>query len=152
MKLPKGIVKFAGKCSDIWLRVLGDKNPNAYKVFCSFSTDYAKNFNIENPNDPNVYYQSYAFTMKNSFSDFIMLIPHSIIYLVEGENDGLLTPDSAKWGDFKGIFRGSANRGISHCDEVDLRRRKFTGKSGEGVSDILEVYSDILKELKNKGF
>lgn len=152
MKLPKGMVKFAGKCSDIWLRVWGDKNPNAYKVFCSFSSDYAKKFNTENPDDPNVYYQSYAFAMKNSFSDFIMIIPHSIIYLVEGENDGLLTPYSAKWGDFKGTIRSNTNRGISHCDEVDLRRRKFTKKSGEGVSDILEVYGDILKELENKGF
>ena len=111
-----------------------------------------KKFNTENPDDPNVYYQSYAFAMKNSFSDFIMIIPHSIIYLVEGENDGLLTPYSAKWGDFKGTIRSNTNRGISHCDEVDLRRRKFTKKSGEGVSDILEVYGDILKELENKGF
>ena len=81
-----------------------------------------------------------------------MMIPYTAVYLCEGENDGLLTPDSAKWGDFKGIVKTNSNRGISHCDEVDLRRRKLSGREGSGVSDITEVYGDILKELKKRGF
>ncbi len=151
MKLPKWTVKLVGKCSDIWLGMLGDKKPNAYKVFCSFSTEFAESFNNSNPDDPEVYYQSYAFVMKNSFSDIFMTIPHSIIYHIEGENDGLLTPASVQWGDFKGVFYGNSNRGISHCDEVDLRRCRFTRKDGDGVADVLEVYRSILGELKNKG-
>lgn len=152
LRFPKWIVKLIGKCSDIWLRMLGDKNPNAYEVYRSFSTEFAKRFNEKTPDDPNVFYQSYAFVMKNHFSDWIMWFPHLVVGLVEGENDGLLTPESAKWGDFRGIVRGSSGRGISHCDEVDLRRRVLTKKRGSGISDITEVYTEILNGLKEKGY
>ncbi len=152
LKLPTPLVRFVGKCSDLWLRMCGDENPDAYNVYLSFSTDFAEKFNIQNPDDPRVYYQSYAFKMNNALSDMIMMIPYTAVYLCEGENDGLLTPDSAKWGDFKGIVKTNSNRGISHCDEVDLRRRKLSGREGSGVSDITEVYGDILKELKKRGF
>ena len=90
--------------------------------------------------------------MKNVFSDIIMFVPYSAVYLCEGANDGLLTPESARWGDFRGVVRTNSNRGISHCDEVDLRRRRFTKKNGDGVSDILDVYGEILESLKSKGF
>lgn len=33
-----------------------------------------------------------------------------------------------------------------------MRRRRFTKKSGENVSDILEVYDEIALILKEKGF
>ena len=53
-----------------------------------------------------------------------------------GENDGLLPPEAVKWGIFKGVYRGVGNRGISHCDEIDMRRRPLSKKAGEGLSDI----------------
>lgn len=152
LKLPDWAVRIAGKCSDVWLKICGDKNPNAYEVFLSFSTAWAKQFNSHNHDDPKVYYQSYAFTMKNAFSDIIMFFPYTAVYLCEGESDGLITPESARWGDFRGVVRTNSNRGISHCDEVDLRRRRFTKKSGDGVSDILDVYVEILERLKSRGF
>lgn len=151
LSLPKPLVRFAGFCSDCWLRLQGDKNPNAYKVFLSFSTDYARRFNKENPDDHNIYYQSYACVMKNSASDLVMSIPHAIVNMIEGENDGLLTPEGVKHGEFKGIVRSNSRRGISHCDEVDMRRRRFTKRQGEGVSDILDMYREILQTLKDKG-
>ena len=62
----------------------------------------------------------------------------------EGENDGLLPPSSVMWGDFKGIVRSNSARGISHADEVDFRRRRFTKKLGDGVCDILEIYKKLI--------
>ena len=151
MQLPDPLVRFAGFCTDCVFRVLGDKNPNSYKVFHSFTTKEAKSFNEKYMNHENVYYQSYAFVMKNAFSDIFMCIPNLVVSFVEGENDGLLTPEAVKWGDFKGVYRGTGRRGISHCDEVDMRRRAFSKKMGNGVSDILEIYEEIyttLSELK----
>ena len=72
-------------------------------------------------------------------------------YVIEGENDGFLTPAGVKHGNFKGIVRSNSGRGISHCDEVDMRRHRFTRKQGNGVSDILDMYREILKTLKEKG-
>jgi triacylglycerol lipase len=74
------------------------------------------------------------------------------VSLFEGQNDGLLTPDAVKWGDFKGIYSGVGRRGISHCDEIDVRRRRFSKKSGEGVSDIVNIYREIIVDLTKLGF
>lgn len=148
-KIPDFLLKIAGFFMNVWMRIMGDKNPHAYQAYLSFRTDSAEIFNRNNPDSENVYYQSYAFVMKR---DIFLWLPHLIIRLLEGENDGLVTPKSAAWGDFKGVVKSNSKRGISHCDEVDLRRRKFTKKTGDGICDILEVYANIADTLYEKGF
>ena len=152
MKFPAFLVKFAGFCTDCVFRVFGDKKPNSYKVFQTFTTKEAKIFNEKYADDLNVYYQSYAFVMKNALSDIFMCIPHIAVSIIEGENDGLLTPEAARWGVFKGVYSGVGRRGISHCDEVDMRRKRFSKKKSNGVSDILEVYEEIYDTLHELNF
>lgn len=152
LKLPDILVKIVGKCTDLCLRIGGDKEPDSYKVFHSFSTSYAEKFNQKNPDVQGVYYQSYAFVMKRATSDIFMWFPSLVVSLVEGKNDGLLTPEAVKWGEFQGIYTGASNRGISHCDEVDMRRRRFTKKQGEGISDIVEFYQKLVENLQQQGF
>lgn len=148
-KIPKFVLKIMGFFMNIWMRIMGDKHPDAYNAYLSFRADSAEKFNEENPDSSNVYYQSYAFAMRH---DIFLWFTHLIINIIEGENDGLVSVKSAEWGDFKGVKRSNSKRGISHCDEVDMRRRRFTKKTGENVSDILEVYDEILLTLKEKGF
>ena len=152
LKLPDFLVRFAGKCTDIVFKVLGDAKPDAYSVFYLFSTEVAKKFNETYPDSKKTYYQSYAFTMKSPFGDCFMWFPSLVVWLLEGPNDGLLTPASVKWGDFKGIVQSNTKRGISHCDEVDMRRMRFTRKKGENVSDITDFYLDVAEDLAKKGF
>ena len=152
MSLPRWIVKIIAGCSDLWLRILGDKQPNAYRVFESFTTKYAEKFNRENPDSPDVYYQSYAFTFSWPFSDILEWFQHFVVKRIEGENDGLLTPRAVKWGNFRGVYTGVTHRGISHADEIDLRRRPFTKKKGNGISDIVDFYVQLISELKNMGY
>ena len=152
LKLPDPLVKFAGKCTDIVFRVLGDKNPDSYSVFKSFTTEESRKFNEKYPDAEGTYYQSYAFAMKSPFGDMFLWFPSLVVWLVEGENDGLLTPASAKWGDFRGVVYSNSRRGISHCDEVDMRRCRLTRKQGQGVSDIPEFYKSVVCELAEKGF
>lgn len=152
LRLPDILVRFAGKCADVWMRMFGDKKPNTYAVFHAFSTEGANRFNQENPDSPEVYYQSYAFVMRHANSDMLMWFPSLVVRIVEGENDGLLTPDAVKWGEFQGIIRSNSLRGISHCDEVDMRRRRFSKRKGEGISDITELYTDIVRRLEQMGF
>lgn len=152
MGLPDVLVRLAGKCADVSLRLCGDKTPNSYKVFHEFTTSQAREFNEKNPDYEGTYYQSYAFVMKNPFSDIFMGFPNFVVNLLEGENDGLLTPEAVQWGEFRGIVRGNSIRGISHCDEVDMRRMKFTKKQGKGVADIVEFYKTVVMELVEKGF
>ena len=151
MKIPSFIMKTGCFFADLWFRLLGDKKPATHKVLESFTTERAKRFNCENPDRDDIYYQSYAFVMKKATSDMFMFFTSLFVSVVEGENDGLLTPDAVKWGEFRGIVRSAGRRGISHCDEVDMRRLPLSKKSGEGVSDITEVYKKIICDLTSLG-
>lgn len=152
LKLPKFMVKFVAGCCDVWLRICGDKNPNTYEVFKTFTTAAAEDFNRSNPDEPEVYYQSYAFIMKHVWSDLFMLVPGTVVKFLEGPNDGLLAPRAVMWANFRGIVTSSSGRGISHCDEVDMRRRKLTNKQGEGINDITDFYVSVINDLRDKGF
>ena len=150
LRAPDILVRFIAKCSDIWLRILGDRHPDAYKVFHSFTTAGAERFNRQNPDCEGVRYQSYAFVMKGAASDLFLWLPYLVVKHFEGENDGLLAPRAVMWGEFMGVKRGAGRRGISHCDEVDMRRMRLSRKGGKGsesVCDILEVYKEIAKGL-----
>lgn len=152
-KLPKVLLRLVSVFVNLWFKMLGDLKPDFYNVCGQFTTDFIEKFNSENPDAVGVYYQSYAAVMNNSFSDMFMLIPHFVVNLIEGENDGLVTPKSAVWTNFRGIFRGTTKRGISHADEVDIRRMRLTRKkSSGGINDICDVYYQIVAELKSFGY
>ena len=93
--------------------------------------------------------------MKNPLSDIIMAIPYFAVRIMDGESDGLLTAKEVAWGDFRGVYTGIGNRGISHPDEVDLRRMKFSRKiphNKNEISDIIEFYINLVSELKVMGY
>jgi triacylglycerol lipase len=152
IKIPKFLLKFGCFFVDCWFRILGDKKPNTYSAIHSLTTSAASEFNARVCDFEEVYYQSYAFVMKKPTSDIFLMLTNVVVDKIEGENDGLLTPDAVKWGDFKGVFKGVGRRGISHCDEVDMRRMPLSKKTGDGVSDIIDVYKDIVMDLQNRGF
>lgn len=81
-----------------------------------------------------------------------MLVPGAVVKFFEGPNDGLLAPRDVMWTNFRGIVTSNSNRGISHCDEVDMRRKKLTKKQGEGISDIADFYIGVVNDLRDKGF
>lgn len=151
LQVPDGLIRFGCKCTDIWMRILGDREPDTYSAIQSFRTTEAEQFNVENPDQEGIYYQSYAFVMKHAFSDVFLCWTYPVVYYFEGENDGLLAPRATHWANFKGVYRGNSWRGISHCDEIDLRRHRLTGRSGEDISDITEIYVTAVKELERLG-
>lgn len=40
-------------------------------------------------------------------------VPCLIIRAMDGKNDGLVTPESAMWGEFKGTLSNRKHRGVS---------------------------------------
>lgn len=145
-KLPDKVYKAIGRFFDKRYKSLGDKNPDFYTASRQFSTYHSKKFNEDVKDVEQVYYQSYTSVVKNMFSDYIVTIPYILVKLTEGENDGLVSINSAKWGEFKGVFRNKRRRGISHGDMIDLRRDDYL------EFDIIEKYVEIVSELKNKGY
>ncbi|SFD24011.1 lipase family alpha/beta hydrolase [Clostridium uliginosum] len=144
--IPDRIYKAIARSFDKYYRVLGDKNPDFYTASRQFSTNHSKKFNKEVKDVEQVYYQSYATVVRNMFSDYVVTIPYILVKLTEGENDGLVAIDSAKWGEFKGVLKNKHRRGISHGDIIDLRRDDYKG------FDVIEKYVEIVSELKNKGY
>lgn len=82
---------------------------------------------------------------KGSGAPFPLNVGYHLIRPLEGDNDGLVSVESAKWGHFRGILSPQKKRGISHGDMIDLTRKNVPG------FDVARLYVDIVRELKEKG-
>jgi len=113
-----GLLNFIGA-------VTAQQKSDALASFYSLSEKHMiEEFNPENPDDPQVQYISYTGRTCN-VADFLnpdkncqdLVDPligwsHDILALNRGVNDGLVTVDSAKWGDYRGEMIAD------HIDEV----------------------------------
>lgn len=149
--LPKGIFNITAFAVNNWIRLAGDKEPDFLKVCEGFTTKYMEQFNRANPDVPGVFYQSFACAMSHPFSDISLSKANFILNRIEGENDGLVSVESALRGEHARVLRSNSFRGISHLDAIDLRRSRLTAKKGAGVSDICDVYVEIVSDLKSRG-
>ena len=152
-KFPKILIKLAGFFVNLWFRILGDKNPDFLSTIDLLNTKTMEEFNLENKDIEGVYYQSFGFQMKRSFSDIFLFFTHAIIKIIDGDNDGIVSMNSSVWTNFHGPLTGQNWRGVSHLDEVDFRRMNFRKKNNKsGITDIREVYIEIIKDLKAMNF
>lgn len=149
---PQALFSTAAFAVNNWIRIIGDKKPDFLAVCQGFTTEHMAAFNRENPDVPGVFYQSFGCVMAHPFSDINLSMANFVLNWIEGENDGLVSLASAKWGENFTVLRGNTCRGISHLDAIDLRRRPLSRQQGEGVGDICEVYIAIVADLKRRGF
>lgn len=124
----------------------GDKNPQAEVAIRQFCIADSDDFNNKTPDMDGVYYQSYTSAMNKCSSDFLLSISYAFIKRVDGENDGLVSVSSAEWGKFRGVLRCPNRRGISHADQVDMKREDYCG------FDVTEHYVQMVSELREMGF
>lgn len=145
-KLPDGLYRWIARRFDWIFSKMGDKNPDFYTATRQFSTSSSQLFNEEVPDVPQVYYQSYASKMGDCLSDTLLCLPYCLIKPLEGENDGLVSVNSAMWGKFRGVIANPRHRGISHGDMIDLKREDYRD------FDIVETYVGMVSDLKKMGF
>lgn len=148
LRLPEPLFRLAGFAVNHWIRLVGDVHPDFLAVCRGFSTAHMAQFNADTPDWPGVLYQSYACLMRSPGSDAAMWFASWIIGLVEGENDGLVTPESARWGQTCTVLRGEGRRGVSHLDAIDFRRAPL---GGPGSLDVCRVYVELVQDLKRRG-
>lgn len=125
---------------------LGDDTPDFLTATMAFRTDLSREFNEKTPDVRGVHYQSYTSVMSAPGSYRLLATPYRIIKALGEENDGLVSVDSARWGEFRGVFRSTAKRGISHGDMIDLRREDYHG------FNVLAAYLEIVGDLKARGY
>ena len=152
LRAPRVFFSVAAFAVNNWIRLVGDRKPDFRRVCEEFSVSHMERFNAENPDVPGVFYQSAAGVMKHPFSDINLSTACCVLNRIEGPNDGLVSVESARWGERCIELRGSTRRGISHLDEIDLRRSPFSRKTGKGVRDITDFYVELVHDLKNRGF
>ena len=132
---------------------MGDKKPDFYHTCEALTIPYMETFNKANPDARGVYYQSFAAVMSTAMSDILLSPMFLLTSRLEGrENDGLVSVENARWTNFRGVLRGATGRGISHADEVDIRRMNFSNAQGGGISDMRVFYTAVVAELKMMGY
>jgi len=105
--------------------VSADAKSDAKASFYSLSETYMEGeFNPQNPDHPDVTYISYTGRtcaaidfldpkkMCDDYVDPLILVGYNILKLARGPNDGLVTIESGKWGDYRGEMNAD------HIDEV----------------------------------
>lgn len=149
---PDFLVRVVGFFADVIRWFWGDKKPDFYSGVKSLATDYMKDFNQKNPDKAGVYYQSFAGAMSVPMSDVILSLTNGVIRQYDGENDGMVSVESARWTNFRGVLRGAESRGVSHMDEVDFRRTDLALQPILGAATMRDFYAAIAAELKQKGY
>ena len=145
-KVPEWLLKFVTKRYNSLFKRLGDKNPDFLNALMDLTSENCNNLNRIMEDKDGVVYQSFMSVMSKESSDgFPLNISYKLAEKSDGENDGLVGVESAKWGEFRSLISTKNKRGVSHGDVIDLKREDIKG------FDVRELYVGILKELKEKG-
>jgi triacylglycerol lipase len=141
-ELPMPIKKIYAWCIDHFYKyVFGDKNPDSMTVckqLCNVDEGLETlGFSSE------VYCQSYSSTLKSGKDCFIMALPMRLYkHFTGNDNDGMVSVESAKFGDYKGDCLGES---ISHLQIIDLLAKP------KSRDDIYNFYISICKDLEEMG-
>ena len=152
LKAPRAMFSVAAFAVNNWIRLVGDKKPDFRRVCEEFDVAHMERFNAQNPDVDGVFYQSVAGVMKHPFSDINLSTANAVLNRIEGPNDGLVSTESAAWGERCLMICGNTRRGISHLDEIDFRRRPFSKKAGDGVLDMTAFYVSLVSDLRERGY
>lgn len=149
------LFKFTAVFVNFWFKILGDKEPDFFKATYLLRASSMEKFNLEIKDEPSIPVQTFAGKMKGMFSDIIMSFTYFVLHFRDGDNDGMVGIESAKWGNFRGLLEGNGFFGLSHVQEVDGYRTNPAIKEHEGLPEgsktIRDFYLSLVHELKEKG-
>lgn len=129
------------------LKKFGDTDPDFLSAVRDLTASACALRNEKLPNHPDVYYQSVSSQMNRaSGGRFPLNMAYPLVKHFDGANDGLVSLESAVWGERFTRLAVPRGRGISHGDMIDLNRENIPG------FDVREFYVNLVKDLKEKGF
>lgn len=113
------------------------KSPDLPLALENLSTHFMANFNLETPDSPVVYYQSWSASATPGGRPQIRRLlrePYQVIRRAEGANDGLVSVESAKWGNYRGDLPSD------HLGVIGLGRggKHYRHKPWKFVRSVLE--------------
>ena len=125
---------------------LGDPAPDFISAVTDLTFEACGRINEECPDMPGVVYQSIGSRcVKAGSGKFPLNLTYLIAGHFEGDNDGLVSVESMKWGESFTEYKPAGDRGISHGDMIDLNRENIDG------FDVRESYVQLVSALKERG-
>lgn len=129
------------------LRKFGDTDPDFLAAVEDLSASACERINKKLPNHPDVCYQSVGSRMNCASSGrFPLNMAYPLVRHFDGSNDGLVSADSARWGERFTLLTTREGRGISHGDMIDLNRENIPD------FDVREYYVNLVADLKKRGY
>lgn len=121
-------------------------------AFKQLTTTYmTQTFNPSTPDLPDVRYFSYGASCPKPGWWSVFRYSWDVVGAMEGENDGLVSVDSAKWGEYQGTLVG-----VSHLDIINWYNRLGYWVGGmvgrERGFNAVVFYCDVVDGLGKKGF
>jgi triacylglycerol esterase/lipase EstA (alpha/beta hydrolase family) len=117
-------------------------------AYANLTTDYCQNyFNPNTPDDPKVAYYSYGASTTIPVWSFLGL-PNQWVRDREGDNDGLVSVKSAKWGQYIKTL---------NTDHWSLNGQRYRWRSSAAVDpkldkfDTVEFYMELATHLYHQG-
>ena len=146
-KIPSSTKNKVANTYNSTLKKFGEPNPNFLAAVNDLTDSACKQLNTEISTPQGIYCQSVGSVLTKATSGkFPLNLSYHLVKFFSGENDGLVSEESFKWGENYILLRPTQKRGISHGDMIDLNRQNFRG------FDVREFYVNLVSDLKNKGF
>ncbi len=131
-------------------KLLGDENPDFLAAVGDLTAERCAELNTETAGEAahteGILCRSVHSRLDHATSG---QFPLNCTYLVarwfDGPNDGLVSDESASWGESHLMLTASGKRGISHGDMIDLNRENIPG------FDVREFYVGWVADLKSRG-
>ena len=129
------------------MKQVGDPNPDFLAAVTDLTESACLARNEVTPDAPGVVYESVmSYCKKAQHGKFPLNMTYPIVKHFDGLNDGLVSVESAKWGERFTLLEPEGKRGISHGDVVDLNRENIRG------FDVREFYVKLAADLKRRGY
>lgn len=144
--IPKKVTdKLAGTYNKTLMK-FGDTNPDFMAALNDLTDSRCAVLNGMAPDKEGVFYQSVGSKVnKANGGKFPLNFSYMLVRFFEGDNDGLVSLESAKWGNYFTMISVNGDRGVSHGDIIDLNREDIEG------FDVKDFYVWLVQGLKNRG-
>lgn len=145
-KIPEDIKQKVAKTYNTALKKLGEANPDFLAAVNDLTDSNCKKLDSEMGTPENIFCQSVGSILTGStYGQFPLNFSYHLVHHFSGDNDGLVSEESFKWGEKYTLLKPTENRGISHGDMIDLNRENIEG------FDVREFYVNLVNDLKNRG-
>ncbi len=125
---------------------LGDRNPDFLAAVSDLTAGAckARNEKLYMPED--IYCQSVGSIQKMAHSGkFPLNYSYHLVKYFDGPNDGIVGENSFCFGQSYRLVTVAGDRGVSHCDMIDMNRENIDG------FDVREFYVELVHDLKERG-